>query len=206
VPSADSSFYSIKQGKKSRLDVEIFELDEGNRITIESEINEVGVLFRLAAVFFGRGWSILKARIHSPDMNRIQDEFFIRHRSKEKKQADLKLIVSDLENLLFGGVSVLEYLMNLKVSPPPSPVGGGHVEVSFHDAVPVIQMNGQDQPGLLLKISQAFFLMDINVVQGNIETNSFGGIHNSFQADPLDRRFYIPEFCRRLEEELIVLL
>lgn len=62
-----------------------------------------------------------------------------------------------------------------------------------------------DLERLLLALSQAFYLMDINIFEAEITTQSDGSVWNRFTVDPNDKRFRSAEFQRRLQEELRVL-
>ena len=120
----------------------------------------------------------------------------------------MKALVDDLERLLFGGVSVLEYL-NENRTPAPRSSGNhpeGSITLKMTATGPEIQVRGRDKPGLLLALAQAFYLMDINVIEANITTDSKGKIANEFRIDAADERFRSKEFQRRLVEDLKFLL
>ncbi|MCB1172083.1 MAG: ACT domain-containing protein [Leptospiraceae bacterium] len=210
-----SQFISSRNSRSElqRLEISLSAADEGYRLQIESKINEIGLLFRLCAVLFRHNWYILQARIFSPDEHSICDEFLIRPQDEKHviDNALMRLMATDLESLLFDNVSVLEYLNEnhredkalLRESNRSH-----HQEVSIDtsDNRVVIEIRSQDRSGLLLEISQAFYLMNINILEAKIQTKSDGHIHNIFYVDPADQRFAHQEFQRRLTEELGLML
>ncbi len=180
----------------------------GYRLRIESDRNEVGVLFRLCAVLFVHGFSVLEGRIQSPKNMGIEDEFYLQLTDPkalldERKAATM---MKDFESLLFRGVSVLEYLIaNEKRIPARARKWKGSVELTFDDR-PMLVVSGSDQPGLLLSLSQAFFLMDIDILEAAIHTDRMGVVRNQFLINPSDVRFQNGEFRKRLVEEISTLV
>ncbi|MCE9597086.1 MAG: hypothetical protein K8S54_03885 [Spirochaetia bacterium] len=180
----------------------------GFRLKIESEKNEVGVLFRLCAVLFVHGFSIVEGRIQSPKNYAIEDEFFLqlvdsRSNLDEERATEM---MNDFERLLFRGVSVLEYLTeNERKIPARERKWKGNVDLTF-DEKPMLIVSGSDQPGLMLALSQAFFLMDLDILEAFIHTDRLGVVRNQFLVNPSDRRFANAEFRKRLVEEIATLV
>lgn len=193
-----------------RLDISIREMGGGLRIRIEAGLNEVGVLFRVCSVLYAYEWAIVAAHINSPAADRISDEFEIMPRpgAPPVGEPELRAMVDDLESLLFGGLSVLDYLSARKASPPPPPPASAQAEIRvLHEGEQIsIEIKGRDRNGLLLGLAQAFYLMDIDVREADIHTDPDGRIRNRFLVYPSDRRFASEEFCARLSEELRQLL
>ncbi|HMU84354.1 MAG TPA: hypothetical protein PKC35_13490, partial [Leptospiraceae bacterium] len=79
------------------------------------------------------------------------------------------------------------------------------VELNF-DEKPLLIVSGSDQPGLLLSLSQAFFLMDIDILEAVIHTDRMGVVRNQFLINPSDSRFGNAEFRKRLVEEIATLV
>ena len=79
MESSERAIFSRVAGTAGhRLDVGVLKEPAGYRIKIESDGNEVGVLFRLAAVLYCHNWSVIEARINTPERTLISDEFLIR--------------------------------------------------------------------------------------------------------------------------------
>lgn len=203
--SIEIGYRPSEPGVRQSLSVQIAGWGDGHRVTIDSDVNEVGVLFRLAAVLYARGWNVMSARIDSPGASRIRDEFWILPAGPDGT-GRIEEIPGDLERLLFQGVSVLAYLTELKSAPPAESMQQGCVYAAPSDDGPVIVMSGRDQRGVLLKVTQAFFLMDINIVRAQIDTLPNGEVRNTFFVDPLDRRFGAHDFRVQLAQELSGLL
>ncbi len=210
-PTSKSIYSRARSDEKHhRLDITIQEEAPGLRMKIDAEMNEVGVLFRLCAVLYSYGWNIRSARIHSPDEKRISDEFHIipGEDPAVMDEESVRNLIDDLERLLFAGVSVLEFLTERQARVPrySQEAAGGKVSLKTGPKKRTyIEVTGPDQRGLLLSLSQAFYLMDINIFEAEIETTKEGGIRNTFYVDPGDARFQSPEFQRRLCEELQML-
>lgn len=195
----------------NRLNVSVQKEPGANyRFKIESKANEVGVLFRLCAVLFKHGWQILEAKIASPDFSSIQNEFLLKptDESPDYVENTIEIMVNDLERLLFDGLSVLGYLSESENTPVHSEDwhGEGQVMLRDSDGEMIIEARGADRPGLMLALSQAFYLMDINIMEASIFTDEKSQAHNLFLVDPADERFRNLEFRRRLTEELKDLL
>ena len=192
----------IVSGENRRLVVNFQERDQDYRLVIESGKNEVGVLFRLCAVLYVNDCDIKTARIHTPRDSFIRDEFDF-FSPNNLTEDDFGEMAKDLETLLFDGLSVLEY-MGQKNAREVNFDGQGKGEVicRFEKNHPVIEITTADKKGLLLALTQAFYLMEIDVFEAEIITRSDGMVSNTFQINPADKRFQNEEFCRRLGDEL----
>jgi len=196
------SLHSLRGQEPIRLS--FFTERAGYRLKIESEKNEVGVLFRLCAVLYVHGFSILEGRIQSPKNIGIDDEFYLQLLSSQPPLDEKKAtaMMNDFERLLFRGVSVLEYLTeNERLIPARAKTWKGTVDLTF-DEKPFLTVSGSDQPGLMLALSQAFFLMDLDILEAFIHTDRLGVVRNQFLINPSDRRFENAEFRKRLVEEI----
>lgn len=168
---------------------------------IESRKNETGVLFRICAVLFAHGFTVLSGKVTSTSEG-IEDEFTMeRIDGQPSSDQTLRQMVSDFERLLFQGVSVLEYLQENHTRIPDR-IRRAKGNVRLEQDPPVLRITGSDQPGLLLTLSQAFFLMDLDIADAEIRTDSDGLVRNIFRVNPGDRRLLNAEFRRRLVEEL----
>lgn len=200
------SLHTVRGAEPIRLS--FFSDRAGYRLRIESERNEVGVLFRLCAVLFVHGFSVVEGRIQSPRDLGIEDEFYLQltDPSAILDERKASVMMKDFESLLFRGVSVLEYLIaNEKKIPARARKWKGTVELNF-DEKPLLIVSGSDQPGLLLSLSQAFFLMDIDILEAVIHTDRMGVVRNQFLINPSDSRFGNAEFRKRLVEEIATLV
>ena len=126
----------------------------------------------------------------------------------ELDESSLKLMIDDLERLLFDGISVLGYLTEHSREAPRPEIGYGEGQVFIRDLDEevVIEVRGQDKAGLLLALSQAFYLMDISIMEASIFTDEKAQVHNLFLIDRSDLRFRNREFRTRLTEELRYLI
>lgn len=172
-------------------------------IHIKADIDEVGVLFRLCAVLFRYGWNIETGKLGSGKEYTIDDEFSL---SPLKKGATIDLaqmrqMLDDFETLLFGQLSVLEYLADCLPEKENQVNTRGSVQVVQNAEFATIEVEGEDKSGLLLILAQAFFLMDINIGRAEISTVE-NRIKNSFRIKGRDPRFDSKEFCARLKDEL----
>lgn len=211
MESSERAIFSRVAGSSGhRLDVGVLKEPGGYRIKIESDGNEVGVLFRLAAVLYCHNWSVMEARINTPERTLISDEFLIRadDPAQELDEMGLKAMIDDLERLLFDGVSVLGYLNERSREAPRPEIGFGEGQVFIRDLDEeiIIEVRGKDKAGLLLALSQAFYLMDISIMEASIFTDDKGQVHNLFLVDRSDIRFHNREFRTRLTEELRYLI
>ncbi|HBS05748.1 MAG TPA: hypothetical protein DEA96_12330 [Leptospiraceae bacterium] len=211
MESSERAIFSRVAGRSGhRLDVGVLKEPAGYRLKIESDGNEVGVLFRLAAVLYCHNWSVMEAKISTPERTLISDEFLIRAGAagQELDEGALKMMIDDLERLLFDGVSVLGYLTEHAREAPRPEIGYGEGQVFIRDLDEevVIEVRGQDKSGLLLALSQAFYLMDISIMEASIFTDEKAQVHNLFLIDRSDIRFRNREFRTRLTEELRYLI
>lgn len=194
--------------RKVALKMEATAQDSGTLLRIETGGNETGMLFRISAVFYVYKWHILSATIKTPE-DLIIDEFLVRHEQADRAltQEDVKVLSKDLE-LLLGGLSVLEYLSMKEAVVPriEKKRGATGVEIVQDAHGPVIRLRGVDRPGLMLSLSQTFFLTDIDILNASILTGEGGEVINSFEVNPSDARFINQEFRRRLCDELRQLL
>lgn len=219
MSSTSKSIYSRarRDEKHQRLDITIQEEGPGSlRMKVDAEMNEVGILFRLCAVLYSYQWNIQSARIYTPGPDAISDEFHIvtgqdPAAPTTMNETSMRGLIDDLEKLLFAGVSVLEYLTEHHARVPgkqverDNPGESCDVVLLNEGKQSVIEVTASDRPGLLLSLSQAFYLMDINIFEGEITTGPGGSVWNRFVVDPGDKRFQSKEFRRRLREELKVL-
>lgn len=198
-------FCSISVDDMSRrLNITVHQIESDYRLKIEAGKDEVGVLFRLSAVLYASGWIIREATITTTE-DIVKDEFWIySDDGSELDQEALQKIIVDLEDLLFGGKSVLEYLTAQGASVPPGS-GEGEVMLAVNPGENLLEIEGADKKGLLLGLSQAFYLMDINISKAIITTNENGVVKNQFWINLNDMRFQNPEFRSRLTEELKIL-
>ena len=200
---------NILKTRKDELKIEEFEAKDAFGLRIQTGGNETGMLFRISAVFFVHELDIVSASIKTPD-DTVVDEFVVRPKSPEQgrlKSNKLDLLRTDLERLL-DGLSVLEYLSQEGQSDLPGRISreGAKVEIAQAAFGPVIRLRGTDRPGLMLTLSQAFFLTDIDILNASITTEADGEVVNTFEVNPADARFMNDEFKRRLRDELRLLL
>lgn len=170
---------------------------------VRTRMDEAGVLFRLCAVLFAHRCHIQYAGIGS-QASEVHDEFVVRA-EEELNEPRIRQMLADLRELLFGGLSVLEYLKRHHGLPVPRACGG-EVSITIAGSLPTIEVMTQDQPGLLLTLAQAFYLMDISIAEAIITTEPSGAVRNTFRVLGTDARFVSPEFRRRLGEELTGIL
>ena len=194
--------YSVRE-TDSLLEVVVRESEGDYFLEITTGVNEVGLLFRLCAVLLAYDCDIASASIRTSG-EEVQDVFRI-HRAVPLEPEAIKGIVSDLRSLLFDGVSVLEYLTKkgLQLESAGSPGGDVVIEPGPR---PAILITTTDKPGLLTALSQAFYLMDIDILEAEIGTLPDGRVENRFYVDGNDDRFSQQAFCTRLSEELQTLL
>ena len=178
---------------------------EGDEYLLEvtTGTDEVGLLFRLCAVLFAHGCQIRQATIATAPSG-VHDEFRIRSRA-ELTEVAVQNMLGDFRALLFGGLSVLGYLRGRTSLPEPA-CAGGEVDIAMSGGVAKIEVTTPDQPGLLLSLAQAFYVMEINIAEARITTGADGRAQNTFHIAGTDHRFQNSEFRRRLGEELTGLL
>ncbi len=195
--------------RNNELKMEVSRNSGGTLVRIETTGNETGMLFRISAVFYVHNWSIVTASIQTPG-NQIVDEFLVRCVDSERTmdRDEIAEIREDLV-LLLDGMSVLEYLSMRQARVPGTPsrkAMQGGVEIVQEACGPVIRLRGVDRPGLMLALSQTFFLTDIDILNATLHTEPTGEVINSFEVNPSDARFFNQEFRRRLCDELRYLL
>ena len=176
---------------------------EDHVLEVRTDRDEVGVLFRLCAVLYAHGCRIRHASI-GKDGPGIRDEFRIAPGSA-LTEVKVQAILEDLRALLFEGLSVLAYLGG-RTHLPVSHSGGGDVEITGASGDATIEVVTTDQPGLLLSLAQAFYLMDIDIEGAAVTPEPDGRVRNTFRIGGDDARFENAEFRRRLREELTGLL
>lgn len=194
--------YSVLD-KAHQLEFRVRPLGDEYMLAVRTSADEVGVLFRLCAVLFVHGCSIREATIGT-DAGGVRDDFRIR--SQEPiTEVGTQAMVADLRDLLFGGQSVLGYLKEQAEVRVREPRGGQvtvQAGVDYHE----IRLATRDQVGLLLSLTQAFYLMDISIQKATVTTRDDGQVTNTFHIDAGDERFGNAEFRRRLSDELTSLL
>ncbi len=187
----------------NRLDLKLRQEGDDYHLEIRTGTDEVGVLFRLCAVLFANGCDIRYAGIGTEE-GMVHDEFRIRSQ-ESLTEGRVQSMMADLRKLLFEGVSVLDYLRGRSYLPEPVSAGG-EVSITTSGGAPAIEVITRDQRGLLLTLSQAFYLMDINIAEARITTDDSGRVRNTFRVRGPDARFQNAEFRRRLGEELTGIL
>lgn len=193
--------YRSTETISGRLALALDKVGENYSLSLESPVNEVGLLFRVGAVLYTRGWDIVSGSITSPGRTAAVDTFVL-HRAKAPHPAELRELSIELESLLFKGVSVLEYLTAKNAPPPAGRDPGAQISTGSERGMPYLEIVTKDRRGLFLSVTQAFFLMDVNIMEATIQTDSFGRARDRFLVDSLDARFSNEEFLRRLREEL----
>lgn len=205
MKTALRSLYSyIIEKSGYRLEATLEETDDSYLFSIDSPMNDTGILYRIAAVLFVNGWDIYEADVKTPVQDRIQDTFQIIPVGKDHP-ADSELIkkmMKELEELLFGSISVVDYLSSRNLSVTGEGGGTGFADLTYDNGKVVIEIISDQRKWLLLGIFQAFYLMDVNIKEASIAPLSDGTIKNRFIIATEDFRYHNPEFRKRLREEL----
>ncbi|MCB1179504.1 MAG: hypothetical protein KDK36_18125 [Leptospiraceae bacterium] len=136
--------------------------------------NQVGIIYRATAVLFAYGWDILEANFEISENNLIEDIFLIRNnQNEEMTEISLKKIQTDLEELFFKDLKVIDYLERFPAltltHPESTPPFIKIYNPSTIDCT-VLDIRTSDRPGLLFEISQLLYLLDIDIISVTAKT------------------------------------
>ncbi|PJZ70082.1 hypothetical protein CH373_09820 [Leptospira perolatii] len=180
-------------------------IPRGNSYALKVNIskNEVGIIYRVTAVLYVRGWNIEEAIAETSQDGYIQDIFIVRRvDGSDMTDADLENIYSDLKELFYGGLSVMNYLSRYpeKTEGLRSRTGETPEIFLFNSDISdstVMDLRMKDRLGIIFEISQIFFLFGVDILSFKAVTES-GQVRDTFllrmeNGSKLDEKSLFPK-------------
>lgn len=175
---------------------------------LNSPRDEPGILYRISSALYANDWDIINADLTVDADGRITNRFSIcfADRNTMPDPDDVNTVMGDLERLLLGGISVVEFLNQKKLQISVVKSDDGFADLTYENGLVVIEIKARKLKWTLPAVFQAFYLMDVNVKEAKIETLPDFRMENRFIVATEDSRYHNPEFRKRLMEELVAVL
>lgn len=192
---------------RDRYQLEVTITDQETRIQcrIASDSNEPGQLYRISAAFLAHGWEINEATIRAVgDTGFVNDFILLRTPGKSaalEGNEEIKAIVNTIESLLYGNVPVMDFLNEREIYPGGGEAGQTTIQY-LEGKMPGLEIRGVYDTYFFLRMFQSFYLMDVDVRDGEIIVEREGVVKSLFWMDAHDIRFTSSEFTDRLIEEV----
>ena len=205
MKSLKSAVYShLIDRDRYRLEAVFTEMEPGVQCDIHCNGNESGALYRISAAFFVHGWDIRRGTIQTSHPGYLDDRFTLMRRNPGPSGIDpdeIRNLVGSLDGLLFHGQPVRDALQERGITLQNRPVDGLSIKI-LDGKGPGIEVHSPYDPVFLLRMFQSFYMMDVDVLEGEISADPHHGVYTLFWMDPSDIRFTSSEFTGRLVEEL----
>ncbi|EMY78250.1 ACT domain protein [Leptospira weilii serovar Ranarum str. ICFT] len=175
----------IQTPTESSVHISCIPRDGSYALKVNISNNEIGIIYRVTAALFVRGWTIEEAVAETSQDGYISDIFIVRNlENLPMTEEMLQVIQTDLKEMFFQGVSVLsylekfpekaEYLKNKERYP---------IELFLFNSqgsdCTVMDLRMKDRPGIIFEISQLLFLYGIDILSFKAVTDS-GGVRDTF--------------------------
>ncbi|EMJ50435.1 hypothetical protein [Leptospira santarosai] len=168
----------IQTSAESSVHISCIPRDGSYALKVNISNNEIGIIYRVTATLFARGWTIEEAVAETSQDGYISDIFIVRNvESLPMTEDALHLIQTDLREMFFQGVSVLNYLERFpdKVEYIKNknryPVDLSLFNSQGSDCT-VMDLKMKDRPGIIFEVSQLLFLYGIDILSFKAITNS----------------------------------
>ncbi|MCE9501231.1 MAG: hypothetical protein K8R21_12160 [Leptospira sp.] len=147
--------------------------------------NEIGIIFRTTAILYAHGWNILEATAETSERGIVDDIFLIQNlKGEQMTEEKLGEIQADLEEMLYKGLSVIDYLGRSKLkllTKRESDYEKNSVHLYNPESLDltVMDLHAIDRPGLLFEISEILFLSGIDIISFTAKTEK-GEVRDTF--------------------------
>ncbi|ALO25325.1 MULTISPECIES: hypothetical protein [Leptospira] len=168
----------IQISAESSIHVSCIPRDGSYALKVNVSNNEIGIIYRVTATLFARGWTIEEAVAETSQDGYISDIFIIKSvENFPMTEEALHVIQTDLREMFFQGVSVLNYLERFPNKMEYLQDKEKHpVELSLFNSqgsdCTVMDLKMKDRPGIIFEVSQLLFLYGIDILSFKAMTNS----------------------------------
>ncbi len=170
--------------------------------------NQTGIIYRVTAVLFAYGWDIKEANFETLD-GIVKDVFVIQNTSgQEMTDLALQKIQSDLYELFFQDLAVIDYLERFSIPPAIKKDNKPAVVHIFNPKTvdsTVLDIRTTDRPGLLFEISQLLYLLDVDIVSVVARTED-GNVRDTFLLRKNESEQLEDETMQKIKEGLLKFL
>ncbi|EKR72652.1 hypothetical protein [Leptospira noguchii] len=168
----------IQTSTESSVHISCIPRDGSYALKVNISNNEIGIIYRVTAALFVRGWTIEEAVAETSQDGYISDIFIVKSvENLPMTEEALHLIQKDLKEMFFQGISVLnylerfpekaEYLKNKERCP---------IELFLFNSqgsdCTVMDLRMKDRPGIIFEVSQLLFLYGIDILSFKAVTDS----------------------------------
>jgi [protein-PII] uridylyltransferase len=170
--------------------------------------NQTGIIYRVTAVLFAYGWDIKEANFETLD-GIVKDVFVIQNTAgQEMTDLALQKIQSDLYELFFQDLAVIDYLERFSIPPAIKKDNKPPVVHIFNPKTvdsTVLDVRTTDRPGLLFEISQLLYLLDVDIVSVVARTED-GNVRDTFLLRKNESEQLDEETMQKIKEGLLKFL
>lgn len=175
----------IQTSTESSVHISCIPRDDSFALKVNISNNEIGIIYRVTAALFVRGWTIEEAVAETSQDGYISDIFIIKNVDNLPMTDEmLNTIHSDLKEMFFQGVSVLSYLERFPEKAEYLKNKEKHpIELFLFNSqgsdCTVMDLRMKDRPGIIFEVSQLLFLYGIDILSFKAVTDS-GSVRDTF--------------------------
>jgi [protein-PII] uridylyltransferase len=170
--------------------------------------NQTGIIYRVTAVLFAYGWDIKEANFETLD-GIVKDVFVIQNTAgQEMTDLALQKIQSDLYELFFQDLAVIDYLERFSIPPAIKKDNKPPVVHIFNPKTvdsTVLDVRTTDRSRLLFEISQLLYLLDVDIVSVVARTED-GNVRDTFLLRKNESEQLDEETMQKIKEGLLKFL
>ena len=153
-------------------------------LKLSNSQNEIGIICRATAILFAHGWNIIEATAETSEHGIVDDIFVVQSLNNEKMTVvRLSEIRTDLEQMLYNGLSIMEYLGSKLKTLSHREIAYEKNSVHLYNPesidLTVMDVRALDRPGLLFEISEILFLSGIDIISFTAKTER-GEVRDTF--------------------------
>ncbi|MCG6167765.1 hypothetical protein LFX25_07995 [Leptospira sp. FAT2] len=175
----------IQTSTESSVHISCIPRDDSYALKVNISNNEIGIIYRVTAALFVRGWNIGEAVAETSQDGYISDIFIIKNVDLLPMTDEmLQTIHSDLKEMFFQGVSVMSYLERFpEKAEYLKNKDRSNIELFLFNShgsdCTVMDLRMKDRPGIIFEISQLLFLYGIDILSFKAVTDS-GSVRDTF--------------------------
>ncbi|MBW0435750.1 hypothetical protein DLM76_14660 [Leptospira yasudae] len=175
----------IQTSTESSVHISCIPRDDSYALKVNISNNEIGIIYRVTAALFVRGWNIEEAVAETSQDGYISDIFIIKNVDRLPMTDEmLQTIHSDLKEMFFQGVSVMSYLERFpEKAEYLKNKDRSNIELFLFNShgsdCTVMDLRMKDRPGIIFEISQLLFLYGIDILSFKAVTDS-GSVRDTF--------------------------
>ncbi|TGL73481.1 hypothetical protein [Leptospira yasudae] len=175
----------IQTSTESSVHISCIPRDDSYALKVNISNNEIGIIYRVTAALFVRGWNIEEAVAETSQDGYISDIFIIKNVNRLPMTDEmLQTIHSDLKEMFFQGVSVMSYLERFpEKAEYLKNKDRSNIELFLFNShgsdCTVMDLRMKDRPGIIFEISQLLFLYGIDILSFKAVTDS-GSVRDTF--------------------------